>query len=629
MPSLPTLPEPWGASIATDSSDFILLSAGRLVPAPWGAYIAHYSDVTKLYDYTGNNRHATISGRRPVLNTQMEDGAEFPIPSLTGSTKTRIIWPPGSIPENFTICSITRYAGSARQRVLAGTSATNWLHGHHLDKSGVAFYNDWITQYAGSAYFAYIKTNWLVMCGTNNNILANGGNEYRTPTNKISGNDTLTINGFGSEESDFGFQQVIIWNSELSLYDMRTVSNLLTTYLTDGDITRYPWYNSGNLIPNQSNYYKTTNSIQTSIHPTFDPTLGVSSSIIKIVTDNSLNGVSNPYKFNDSYIFSYILDASYSSDFTGIDENPTTVGYSVGGTDVSTWSIAPYVDINHFPTFSSDKIPSWCKAIRVIMIGKGGTGGQSYNKPDTDEGEQKDDKWTTVIAGQQYNETTDKHEGPGVFGPHLTEALRKEETPNGGELYIGQHQHKNTPGFEQHQNNTMIGFNKNVQSDTNRIVNEGLFKTYNVQTQKHYYLQYVWERHQNRDRTQFLIQQTGGGGGGGGAVYIASISTETYPQIQIDGASSIILKLNGNNAVICNPGGDGAGSSKVGVGGTVTTQGFTPTFSANGRPGTNGYGGNNGFNSVAGYATTLQTGKGGGSSTSGTGPYYRVYFLTN
>ena len=569
------------------------------LPAPWGAYIANYSDVTKLYDYTGNRRHATISGSRPVLNTQTGDGATASIPSLTGSTSTKIIWPPGSIPTEFTICSITRYAGSAQQRILAGilTSTTNWLHGHHYRKSGVAYYNTWMTQYPRSSSNANSElTNWLVMCGTNNMILVNGVVETRNAAG--SGNDTLTINGFGSEESDFGFQQVIIWNTKLSEDQMKAVSTLLTNYLTTGNITGYPWYSQANFslipIPRQSNYYKTTNSIQTSIYPTLE----LPQAIIKIVTDNSLNGVSNPYKSNDSYIFSSILDTSYTPDFTGINEKPNTVGYSVGGTDVSTWSIASYVDINTFPTFSSDKIPSWCKAIRVIMIGGGGSKAQDFNQGPF----YKHYAHTPSVA---------------IIGASNTEVPGSD--PNNSSY--------NEP--VDRKNDTIQQFqNQNVYSVNQDLVMVFIRHWQQDNPSRHYNTRYNWEfhNHQGVEVDQYGIHQTGGGGGGGGAVYISSISTQTYSQIQISGTSSLTLSLNGATIITCGAGGNG-GAQTGGIGGTVSTPvgGFTPTFSNNGTSGDRyGNNGNNGFRSDV-YSTTLNVGNGG----SGTGPYYRVYFLTN
>ena len=592
------------------------------LPAPWGAYIANYSDFTKLYDYTGNNRHATISGRRPVLNTQPGYGATASIPSLFGSTRTQIIWPSGSIPTEFTICSITRYAGSAQQRILAGggpSTAKNWLHGHHYRKSGVAFYNTWVTQYDGSSPDANSElTNWLVMCGTNNRILVHGVLQPLRATDGDGRNDTLTINALYTypgdfiEQSDFGFQQVIIWNTKLSDTQMDTVSTLLTNYLTTGDITGYPWYSQANfsLIPRQSNYYKTTNSIQTSIYPTLE----LSPAIIQIVTDNSLNGVSNPYKSNDSYIFSSILDTSYTPDFTGINEKPNTVGYSVGGTDVSTWSIAPYVDINTFSTFSKEYIPSWCKAIRVIMIGGGGSKGEDSKNPDVYENNYTADWAEPVFGGQGVwnadNGARDKTNYDNYTANAINNRASFQAISEGGESQ-----------------KQVVVHVKNCQNENDSQINQIDVETNLQQNQQNgnYYVQYQRKERivgGTRVLTYRAQHKTGGLGGGGAAVYIGYISTETYSNIQISGTSSITLRLNNNNAIICNSGTNGGNATRDvngngGEGGKtqIITPGLvSPTFSADGNTG-----GKNGFNDK----TKLDYGD------SDRGPYYRVYFLTN
>jgi hypothetical protein len=84
---------------------------------------------------------------------------------------------------SFTICSITRYTGSNRGRILSSTdmNVCNFIHGHHNQRRGVAHYNQWMTQSISSLG---VSTNWLVMCGQNgnnidipNNIIADGNSD--------------------------------------------------------------------------------------------------------------------------------------------------------------------------------------------------------------------------------------------------------------------------------------------------------------------------------------------------------------------------------------------------------------------------------------------------------------------
>jgi hypothetical protein len=74
-------------------------------------------------------------------------------------------WP--TLPDEFTICSLTRYTSSSttnRQRILTNTGTTcDWSHGHRGGKRGVAFYSALRTLDVSFGS----PTDWLVMCGQN------------------------------------------------------------------------------------------------------------------------------------------------------------------------------------------------------------------------------------------------------------------------------------------------------------------------------------------------------------------------------------------------------------------------------------------------------------------------------
>jgi hypothetical protein len=93
-----------------------------------------------------------------------------------------MLWPTG-LPNDFTICSITRYTGSSNSRILAGVNEIGycggWLHGHYLGRRRVAHYDSWKTSESSRGTL----TDWLVICGQNsassstaipNNIIADG-----------------------------------------------------------------------------------------------------------------------------------------------------------------------------------------------------------------------------------------------------------------------------------------------------------------------------------------------------------------------------------------------------------------------------------------------------------------------
>ena len=228
-------------------------------PVPWGAYIAGHANNTSalLYDYTGKGRDATIGGSGLSTSTASGRGAAAAIPMITGTPETTIVWPVGSIPANFTICSITRYESGTNRRILDGTHTTSvdWLHGHWDNNAGWGLYNGsgWISRATGVTL-----TDWHVICGTNNTLIdvsnnftvdgiAKGLNKanYTTGTvnvGVVSGGFQMTINkGYyylSGTTSNFSFSQLLIWDTPLTQTQMASVSSGLMNYLSTGNNTR-------------------------------------------------------------------------------------------------------------------------------------------------------------------------------------------------------------------------------------------------------------------------------------------------------------------------------------------------------------------------------------------------------
>ena len=191
----------------------------------------------RLYDISGNGKHAKTAN---IVSLEFEsgDGATVAIPYLTGSTYSTILWPDGSIPSTFTICSVTRYVVQGqKQRILTGTTL-NWYQGHHAyygTQRGKAGYGKSMTQHISSVG---VLTDWVVMCGKNggidpNNILVDG-NAVGIDSGG-QGGDSLSINVLGLwgtvEKSDWAFSELMIWTSALSDADMRIASNALLASL--------------------------------------------------------------------------------------------------------------------------------------------------------------------------------------------------------------------------------------------------------------------------------------------------------------------------------------------------------------------------------------------------------------
>jgi len=103
----------------------------------------------------------------------------------------------------------------------------NFLYGHYENYRGYFYENQWVSH----SGITGPVTDWLSFCyssdeSTPGNIVANG-----KAVGLVMGLDTipagaaLSINGFGSQESDFEFSELAIWNAALSVDTMIAISD--------------------------------------------------------------------------------------------------------------------------------------------------------------------------------------------------------------------------------------------------------------------------------------------------------------------------------------------------------------------------------------------------------------------
>ena len=172
--------------------------------------------------------------------TASGDGAANAVTFISGTTATKLLWPESSIPSTFTVCSVTRWTGGTRRRILncqySPSQYVDWLHGHHNLKRGVAYYNgvSFLTARANHG----VLDDWLVMCGTNA--------EATVPGNIILDQDEIGTNDGGNggyrlsigyyETSDWALQSLLIWNYSLGTgpalwHTSKTLSQVLLTWL--------------------------------------------------------------------------------------------------------------------------------------------------------------------------------------------------------------------------------------------------------------------------------------------------------------------------------------------------------------------------------------------------------------
>merc|ERR1740136_639767 len=94
-------------------------------------------------DCSGNDNTAALSGSGLSESSSAGHGATSVVLALSGNTSSAIAFG-AVIKSEFTVCSVTRYTGGAKQRILQG-GPSNWLHGHWGGNAGVAYYVGWKT----------------------------------------------------------------------------------------------------------------------------------------------------------------------------------------------------------------------------------------------------------------------------------------------------------------------------------------------------------------------------------------------------------------------------------------------------------------------------------------------------
>ena len=197
-------------------------------------------------DATGNGNEATSSNDLPVMTKIETDmhGATGQIGYLSGDTSRDLLFG-DIIHTQFTICSVTRYAGSTQERVIDG-KLLNWLHGHHDGKAGVAYYETWKspqTNQLANDNPPQNSTNWVVLCGSNEAAPATLQMQLLAGLEDISasvggtGATSIGINLPGNtEHSDWGVAEVITWDRHLTTAEMEDSAEYLVGMLSSGNV---------------------------------------------------------------------------------------------------------------------------------------------------------------------------------------------------------------------------------------------------------------------------------------------------------------------------------------------------------------------------------------------------------
>ena len=137
--------------------------------------------------------------------TSTGHGASGKVRAVTGDTSSAYTF--GDIlAEKYTICSLTRYTGSNKERILTG-SRTNWLHGHWGRTAGVAYNDGWLGELENRVTPI---DDWVVLCGHSQALFLRG-KKVATRSDQIAGNQAVLINAghFLPEKSDWAVAEVI------------------------------------------------------------------------------------------------------------------------------------------------------------------------------------------------------------------------------------------------------------------------------------------------------------------------------------------------------------------------------------------------------------------------------------
>jgi hypothetical protein len=176
-------------------------------------------------DCSGNGNTAALSGSGLAESRSAGHGATSEVLALSGTTSSVLSFG-AVIKSEFTVCSVTRYTGGAKQRILNGGGA-NWLHGHYGGRAGVAHYGStgWNTAYQNNVS---PNTDWVVMCGSNagSQLKLVNGVDVGTIAAGGTGGVSLFVNGGDHRHqlSDFAIAEVVVWPRGLTSDEMRGVS---------------------------------------------------------------------------------------------------------------------------------------------------------------------------------------------------------------------------------------------------------------------------------------------------------------------------------------------------------------------------------------------------------------------
>jgi hypothetical protein len=347
------------------------------------------------------------------------------------------------------------------------------------------------------------------------------------------------------------------------------------------------------------------------------------SNIIKCINNTKTTNGATGIQVNT--VYSNKFNGINYSEINLINEVPNNLNYKYNGYDISKWCIATYIDVIN-ATYNGT-LPSWCNAIRGILVGSGGSG-QAGNP----------------VSLQSYTINVHQHLADQQSNDHYrpNQDRQIDQTRTDLNFLYGQVQQQ---AYVRNLNvNVDFQYNGQSHQSVHAVDVGGPGNNHNQ------------HQHQNNQINANYDQgSTGLGGGGGGFIYISNLAVSNSASFNAESKSSASFSyqqdLNFTANSIGGPYPFGAACYFHSIAQNSIQEytqsnppsaviannpgGYQGSFTAIGGSTTNNStGGQPGSNNVQGYQYFLNYGKGGNgggpgqAGQSGTGAWVRIYYLT-
>ena len=169
------------------------------------------------------------------------NGAAAEVTSIEGTLQTGLSFGGGLVSSNnYAMCTLTRYSGNHRNRILLGGG--NWLFGHWAQRSGVIHAQTWQTSHNQDSRIP--RDEWLILCASGTSVLGNGISTGNGKAVHAPNHGTIGVNhdpGHAcctGEVSDFQIAEIIIWNTALSMDQLKAAHQYLSNVLKNGRVLK-------------------------------------------------------------------------------------------------------------------------------------------------------------------------------------------------------------------------------------------------------------------------------------------------------------------------------------------------------------------------------------------------------